>query len=475
MADKTKWDFAIKLAALVMAIAVAMPAQAARKKSAEFQSPATVLLGGTLIDGRGGPVLENSAIIIRNKKIIAVGPAKDTKTPKGVRVISIHGKTVLPGLIDAHVHIDGSGGGSREPGEFGPRAVANNLRSYLKYGVTTVFDMAGNPFIDAQKQALSTGQMIGPRLFGVKYGLTAPNGHPLQMLKKTGRLAILGPVYYTIANEAQIGSALAHILADNADGVKIIHSGSGFPIARDAPKLSPQLLKVVIDRAHAKDLRVFVHVASPADAREAVAAGADALTNSITLGDAGPELFAFMAKRKIAYMPALSRIEAIYNIADDPNFTRKFRGKIWGPVLDNYFTEKSLVLEGLITPGVLKAARRALATAMNNLRRAVRAGVPVVLGTDAGNPGALHGASVPREMMLMNQSGMTQMEIITAATSLAAKVIGKGKLLGAVEKGKIADLLILNADPRGDIRRITDIWRVVRGGYILDPRGIPFE
>jgi imidazolonepropionase-like amidohydrolase len=144
-------------------------------------------------------------------------------------------------------------------------------------------------------------------------------------------------------------------------------------------------------------------------------------------------------------------------------------------VLDNYFTEKSIVLEGLIRPGVLKAARKALATAMANLRRAVRAGVPIVLGTDAGSPGALHGASVPREMMLMNQSGMTQMEIITAATGLAAKIIGKDKMLGTVEKGKYADLLILNRDPRGDIRAITDIWRVVRGGYILDPKGIPFE
>lgn len=475
MARYAHWIFAISATALIVGVAVTDPARAARKKLSKATTPATVLVGATLIDGRGGPVTENSAIVIRGKEIIAVGPKKDTKIPNGARVISIRGKTVLPGLIDAHVHISASGGGAREPVEFGPRAISNNLRSYLKYGVTTVFDMAGNPFIDAQKQALSAGQLIGPRLFGVKYGFTAPKGHPLQMLKKTGRLSVMGPVYYTIANEPQIGLALEHILADATDGIKIIHSRSGFPVANDAPKMSPELLKAVIDRAHAKGLKVFVHIASPKDAREAVAAGADVLTNSIMLGEAGPELFSIMAERKIAYMPALSRIEAIFRITDEPYFTRAFRGRVWGPVLRNYFTEKSIVLEGLISPGVLKKARKALATAMANLRRAVRAGVPIVLGTDAGSPGALHGASVPREMMLMNQSGMTQMEIITATTGLAAKVIGKDKMLGSLEKGSYADLLILNRDPRGDIRAITDIWRVVRGGYILDPRSIPFE
>jgi len=475
MIDSPKWKAAMPVLALVIGVAFMTSAQAAGKKPKKPTSPATALIGGMLIDGRGGPVMENSAIIFRDKKIIAVGPAKDIKIPRNARVIQITGKTVLPGLIDAHIHISGSGGGSREPGEFEPRAISNNLRSYLKYGVTTVFDMAGNPFIDAQKQALSTGQMIGPRVFGVKYALTAPKGHPLQLLKRTGHLKIQGPVYYTIANETQIGPAMAHILADNTDGVKVIHSRSGFPTANDAPKMSPALLKAVIDRAHGEKLKVFVHVSSPDDAREAISAGADVLTSSITSRDADTELFGHMATRNIAYMPGLSRIEAIYRISDEPYLTRTFRGKVWDPILDHYFTGKSIVLENLIQSGVLKAARQALATAMNNLRRAVRAGAPIILGTDAGSPGALHGASVPREMMLMNRSGMTQMEIIISATSEAAKDIGKDKLLGPVEIGKYADLLILNRDPRGDIRAMTDIWRVVRGGYILDPKGIPFD
>ena len=322
MIDNAKWKYAAPVTALVITLAFPCSAQAAKKKPKKSTSPATALIGGMLIDGFGGPALKNAAIIFRDKKIIAVGPAKDIKIPKGARVIRITGKTVLPGLIDANVHISGSGGGSREPGEFGPRAISNNLRSYLKYGVTTIFDMAGNPFIDAQKQALSTGQMIGPRLFGVKYALTAPKGHPLQLLKKTGRLKIQGPVYYTIANENQIGPAMGHILADNTDGVKIIHRQSGFPVATDAPKMSPQLLKPIIDRAHGEKLKVFVHVASPEDAREAISAGADVLTNSITSSEAGPELFGLMARNKIAYMPALSRIEAIYRIRDAPSGSR---------------------------------------------------------------------------------------------------------------------------------------------------------
>src|SRR5262249_35154552 len=145
---------------------------------------ATAIVGGTLIDGTGRPPVPNSVVVIEGELIKAAGPAGSVPVPAGARVIRAEGKYVLPGLIDTHMHIGGSGGGSADKREFTPQAAANNFKSYLLFGVTSVMDLAGNPFLEAQKAALAAGQLLGPRLFGVKYGITAPGSHPMGLLQE---------------------------------------------------------------------------------------------------------------------------------------------------------------------------------------------------------------------------------------------------------------------------------------------------
>ena len=148
------------------------------------------LTGARIIDGNGGPPREDAAIVIRGSKISAIGPA--SVVPANARVLDLAGKTILPGLIDAHIHIGGSGGGSADPREFTPTAVENSLLSYLKFGVTTVYDMAAHPSLNSMKTALETGELMGPRLYGNGFGITAPGSHPIRLITELGLLEYLG-------------------------------------------------------------------------------------------------------------------------------------------------------------------------------------------------------------------------------------------------------------------------------------------
>lgn len=474
------WTGCAAAAVLVLGITFTASAQQPSKKPKPSPGPATALVGGTVVDGRGGVPIANGAVVFRDGKIIAVGPADKVKIPEGARIIHTNGKTVLPGLIDAHMHIGGSGGGSADPREFTPQAASNNFRSYLKFGVTSVFDIAGNPFLDAQKQALATGQMLGPRLFGVKYAITAPGSHPMGMLREYRLMELLGPVYLRVTNATEAVAAIEKIAADRTDGVKIMNSRSEFPGAArydaDRPKLSAEIVKTLIDAAHARGLKAFVHVAFPSEAREAVEAGADALAHSISMAETGTEeIFRLMAAKGTAYIPTLAQIEAVYALKHDPFLPEKLRGRVWDVILDSLSMEKSVVRARDATPGLAADARRNLEISMANLRRAVRAGVKIVLGTDSGNAGTMHGATVPREMELMNQSGMTQMQVIRSATAHAAEIIGQGKSLGTIEKGKFADMVVIDGDPLQDISVIGKVATIIRNGYVLAPNGIPFE
>lgn len=473
----------LAVAMLAVTIGSGALAQTSAKKKAPPKPqlpPATALVGGAVIDGRGGPPIAHGVVVFRAGKIIAVGRLGKVIVPQGARVIRVDGKTVLPGLIDAHMHIGGSGGGSADAREFTPQATANNFRSYLKFGVTTVFDIAGNPFLEVQKQALASGQILGPRLFGVKYGITAPGSHPMGLLKEYKLTKLLGPVYPLVSTVEQARATIARIAADDIDGVKIMNSRSEFPgtsrYDADRPKLSRAVLKALIESAHAKGLRVFVHVAFPSEAREAVEAGADVLAHSIGMAETGTEaIFRLMAARGVAYMPTLAQIEAVYGLQADPFRLERLRGKVWDVILDSVTHANSVVRARHRMPGLVADARRNLAISMANLRRAVKAGVKIVMGTDAGNAGTFHGATVPREMELMRQAGMTPMQTIVAATRHAAEVIGQKDRLGTIEKGKLADLVVIDGDPLHDISTIANVVTVVRNGYVIDVAGIPFQ
>jgi len=444
--------------------------------------PAVAIVGGTLIDGRGGEPLSDAVVVIIGERIAAVGPAATTPAPPGALLIRADGKTVLPGLIDAHMHIGGSGGGSALAEEFTPQAAANNFRSYLLFGVTTVFDIAGNPFLEAQKTALASGQLLGPRLFGVKYGITAPDAHPMLLLREYGIHEILGPVYPQVDTVEAARAAVRKVAADRTDGLKIFHSRAEFPgtsrYDADKDKLKPEVLRALVEEGKANGLRVFVHASFPSEAREAVQAGVDTLAHSISAAETGTEeIFKLMAERRVSYMPTLAAIEAYYSFKVDPFWLDRpaIVERVWEPIRRSILMPKSVVRARMAIPGLAEDARRSLEICLANLRRAVRAGVPIVMGTDSGNAGTLHGATVLRELALMHAAGMTPMDVLVAATRNAAKAIGQSDRLGTVEPGKLADLIIVDGDPLRDLDRMADLELLIKNGVPINPRTIGFQ
>ncbi|MEQ8697864.1 MAG: amidohydrolase family protein, partial [Bauldia litoralis] len=243
----------------------------------------------------------------------------------------------------------------------------------------------------------------------------------------------------------------------------------------DKEKLSPAILKTLVTEAHAKGLRVFAHIAWPSVAKEVVEAGVDALAHNISMAETGSaEVYRLMAARGTVLIPTLAQAEANFALHDDPKALDKLRGKVWDVILDSIAHPKSVVRARIAKPGYMADARRSLQISMNNLGRAVKAGVTIALGTDSGNAGAVHGALVPREMELMVKAGMTPMQVIVAATKNAAEVIGQGKTLGTVEAGKLADLTIIDGDPLKDISAVRNVSTVVKNGQVIDPASLTF-
>ena len=462
--------------AAVLAIGVGFAPDASLAQS---QRP-TAFVGARLIDGRGGPPVENSAIVVRDGVIMAVGASSDVEIPDDARVFRLAGKTVMPGLIDAHVHIGLSGGGAVDAREYKAIAATKNLRSHLKFGVTTVFDLGGNPFIEGLKEALSTERMIGPRLFGVKNAITSPGSHPLGLLKDLRLDKLLGAAHPTVQTVERAKYWVARLASERVDAIKIFHTRSEFPgtarLAANGERFAPRVLKALIAAAHRKKLRAFVHVAVPNEAREAVLAGADVIAGAIGRSEAGAEAtFRMMAERGVAYIPTLAQIEAIHAGPADAEALAKLRGRVWSVVLDSIANPGGVVHKRRLATGVTAASRRHFEIARANLKRAVAAGVRIAMGTGAGNPGVMHGASAPREIELMTRAGMTPMQVIVAATANAAEIIGQASKLGTIEPEKLADMIVISGDPLADISAIREIELVVRGGYAFDPAGLRID
>ena len=435
------------------------------------------LTGARIIDGNGGPPLEDAAVIIQGQKISAIGPA--SLAPANARVMDLAGMTLLPGLIDAHIHIGGSGGGSADPREFTPTAVENSLLSYLKFGVTSIYDMAAHPSLNSMKTALETGELTGPRLYGNGFGITAPGSHPIRLITELGLLDYLGPFYFQVDSVADAEEAVRRISAEQVDGIKLFHSRVEAGTTRfdaDMDKLKPEILHTLIEQAHARRLKVYAHTSFPSEAREFVEAGGDVVVHSIHMAETGArDVFELMAERDVAYIPTISVFEGGYTMKPGSFFSPQQHDKVWDVLLASITAPGSVVLASRDVPGLLNDRERSLEISMANLGRALQAGVRIAMGSDAGNAGMLHGATVLRELQLMNEAGMTPMQVLVAATRNGAEVIGREEELGTLEAGKLADIIVVNGDPLQDLSALGNVELVVKNGKIINPGELQFK
>jgi imidazolonepropionase-like amidohydrolase len=375
----------------------------------------------------GDRVSEHRSVVVRDGVIVRIGDAT-LSAPPGAQVIAGRGRTLLPGLIDAHVHLSDS--------------AEADLRQALALGVTTDLDMwnggARYERIE-QLRAADAPDVADVRTAGT--GATAPGGHPTQMG---------GGSFPTIDDPADAQAFVDARIAEGSDYIKIIYDDLS-SIGRHQPMLDKRTLKAVVDAVHARGKLAVVHILSEWQAKDAIEAGADGLAHLFTGATVSPDLATLAASHHVFVTPTLT---VLFSDCGQPS----------GPRIAN-----DSLLRPYIRPGMRKQAAMAFPPTMGSrcdvtkegVRQLVRAGVPVLTGTDAPSPGQSYGASVHGEMELLVGTGLTPVQALTAATSAPARAFRLTDR-GVIAAGKRADLVLVDGDPTRDItatRRIVSVWK----------------
>lgn len=411
-------------------VLLALPAAVAAQQPAVAPDTATTFLvrGARVFDG--ARVLPKADVLVRDGVIAAVAPS--VPAPAGVRVVDGAGRTLLPGLIDAHVHL-----------------VGDALRPALVFGVTTALDMFNQPAItkglrDAERAGRAP-EAADFRSSG--YAATAPRGHTTQF-------------GFPVPTLTRPDSAQAWVdarLAEGSDYVKLVYD-DGHAWGGNLPTLDRATLAAVIAATRARDRLAVVHVHDLRRAREAVDAGAHGLVHLFFDSTASDD-FVRLAKRRGAFViPTLTVIESVTGTAGGASLVDDAR-------LAPYLLPAEAQVLRQAFPG--RSAPQLFANARAAVRVLHAAGVPILAGSDAGNPGTSHGASIHREMELLVGAGLTPAAALAAATSVPARAFRLADR-GRIAPGLRADLVLVNGDPTADIRATRDIAAVWKRGRALD-------
>ncbi|MBB3229123.1 imidazolonepropionase-like amidohydrolase [Luteibacter sp. Sphag1AF] len=417
---------------------------------------ATVIRGARVIDGRGGPAIEDATLIIRGEHIQMLGAGIRVKMPDGTKVVDYEGKTIIPGLVSDHSHIGQvEGAQSGNPDFFTRENSLRQLRQWEVYGVTTITSLGvNNPAVFYPLRAeLHAGSVPGADLFGADHGIGVPNGAPPATMMKAGPNQLDRP-----ATVAEAKAAVDAAAARGTDIIKIwVDDFNGtLPV-----KMKPEIYKAVIREAHAKHLRVAAHLYYLDDARKLVDAGIDIVAHGVRDKPVDAAFIQSMRKRNVWYIPTLDLNEAAYIYAQHPAWmdTPFFQHAVQ-PDLARQFADpawKAKALDGK----ALSTNEQALAMNLKNLKMLHDAGVRIGFGTDSGaTPLRIPGFAEHRELELMVQAGLTPMEAIHIATDSAAQLLNLDDR-GVLEKGRLADFVVLDADPSTDIsatQHIEAVW-----------------
>jgi len=390
-------------------------------------------VGARIFDGTGKAAIENGTIVIQDGKITAVGPVSKVKAPKDAQIINVNGKTITPGLINTHGHVsdvEGKKTGSTEEG------VAKQLALFARYGVTTVFSLGGEEepafkLRDAQK----TPSLNRARIYvGGPVVVAKTPDEARQMVDK---VADMKPDYIKIRVDDNLGTG---------------------------QKMPPEVYRAVIDQAHKRGLRLFVHFFYLDDAKDLVRSGADLLAHSVRDKPVDDEFIALVKKRNLPYCPTLTRELSTFVYEDVPAFFQ-----------DPFFLKEAnpQVIAALKEPDRQTAMRKsksahaykaALPTAEKNLKKLSDAGVTVIMGTDSGATAArFEGYFEHVELKMMADSGMSPKDILVSATGAAARAL-KVTDIGTIEKGKWADIVVYDKSPLDDINNTKTITAVYVAG-----------
>ena len=433
--------------------------------------PPRAIVGGTLVDGTGRAPVRDAVVVLRDGRIECAGPRARCPVPAGVDTLDARGLWVLPGLVDAHVHYSQTGWADGRPDALDLRSehpyetVEARLRAHperfhwawLASGVTAVFDVGGFPWTlrmrdDAERSTEAPHvSAAGPLLSTIDHWLNLPAERQFIVLK----------------DSAAAEEGVRYLSAIGSDAVKvwfIVRPGSDVTAMEGAVRAAGAA-------ARRAGLPLIVHATGLRESKAALGAGARLLVHSVDDLPVDQEFLDLCRKNGTIYCPTLTVRDGYARLAESVSSGRP-------PAVDDpNGVVDSLTLAHLAsTPeaarrlGVTRRVPRASLvdslhhTMARNLWRIARAGVPIAMGTDAGNPLTLHGPAVYAEMEAMQSAGLKPMEVIVASTRNGARAMGREREFGTIEPGKLADLVLVTADPTRDVANLRRVRWVVRGG-----------
>lgn len=376
---------------------------------------------GLLIDGNGGDPTQDAVVLIDGKRITAVGPAAQVTIPQGTEIIDIADKTVMPGLIDTHVHVMYSAA-SLEAQLFTPKAVAyfqaaENLKRTLQAGFTTIRDAGG---ADAGvRQAIEMGLIPGPRL--VVSGTIGQTGGLMEKRFPSGATIVDADSWRVCDGVDDVRKTMRKVLREGVDFVKIFATG-GVVAPQGSPfvvEWSSSELAVLVEEAERAGVGVMAHAEGCAGVKHALRHRVTSIEHGNVLDQEAIDLLLATG----AFLVPTLHISKILEIRrDSEGLSEASKRK-----------EERLVKEG-----------------QGWFRRACAAGVKVALGTDAFIAD-MHGTNAAELPLMMEQGGLSAMQSIVAGTRNAAHCCRLGDQIGTLEAGKLADLLLVDGNPLADI------------------------
>jgi len=416
---------------------------------AAWQSrPVTAIRAGVLIDGTGAAPVRDAVILVEGDRITAVGP--NLPVPRGAMVLDLSGRTVLPGFIDAHVHLVGRLIGEGDWQHSGITELPSTLvllgsahaRQTLEAGFTTVRNVGSAGFADlGLRDAIAAGWVPGPRIVGAGIAIGARGGHCDETAGfNPGTFGHEAGIEEGVADGAdQARSAVRYMVKYGADVIKICATG-GVLSPKDSVGLqqySEEELRAIVETARLLQRKVAAHAHGPEGIKAATRAGVASIEHGSILDD-----------------------EAVRLMVQ--------HGTYLVPTLLAGFAVESLARARQLPPAIAAKALAITPRMHESFRRAVAAGVKIALGTDAGV--MRHGTNA-REFPLMVNLGMSPMQAIQAGTLNAATLLGVQADAGSLEPGKLADIIAVKGDPLRDVAVLQRVDFVMKGGSVVKRDG----
>ena len=398
----------------------------------------TVIRGGRVFSATGGNAIADGVVAISEGKIAYAGPGSGfVQSQEEVTLIDAGGRTVLPGLIDLHVHmiitykrpVDHHL--ERAIGATMMNGVANCERA-LRSGITTVRDCgAGHLGIFALRDSINSGEVKGPRIFAAGKAICMTGGSSWEALCREAD----GPDECRKAAREQLRRpGTIFVSADGADLLKVMATDQGYN--RTRVQMTVEEMAAVADEAHKMELRVAAHVGGAEGAIRCVKAGIDSIEHGNVLDEASIDA---MANAGTAYVPTLD----VY----------------WEPVV--------LGAAAGFTQHEIGYCKKYYEPHKRSFELALDAGITIGAGTDSGGLTHVVGKSMHQELELLVDYGMKPAAALRAATAVAAEILGQEAKLGTLEVGKLADVLVVDGDPTTNIGDIRDTWVVLRDGQVV--------